>query len=83
MKYIKKLEKTYPIDFFGLRDSSLPEDGMLYFVERRLFNLSFLPIVDVECYRAHNRKWVHIEEFNRLMREEIIEAEKYLKDTTH
>jgi len=58
MKYITKPKDEYPLDFFGLRDNKLPETGMLYFIERRLLNLSFLPVVDFEAYIVKDGKWI-------------------------
>lgn len=58
MKYIKELKDTYPADFFGLANGRLPDEGMVYFVERRVFNISFLPIKDYEVYMYRQGQWI-------------------------
>ena len=63
-KYIKEPKDEYPLDFFGYMDGQLPKDGDLYFIERRLFNISFLPIVDAEVYLVRNGKWVKGKKMN-------------------
>ena len=60
VKYIEKLEDVYPLDFFGLRNGELPTDGMFYFVERRWFNKSWMPVKwgASEVYKVVNGQWV-------------------------
>jgi hypothetical protein len=75
MKYIKQLKDEYPIDFFGSMGNTKPKKGMLYFVERRLFNKSFLPVIDFEVYMVVNDKWVRgklIEPKQGLVKDESI-----------
>jgi hypothetical protein len=60
MKYIKELKDEYPIDFFGIKGNKEPNEGMLYFVERRWFNISWFPVrwSKTEVYKVVNGRWV-------------------------